>query len=142
MGQQTHFFVLVASCSFASSFATPYNDGVTSYKCPSSPQSHTAMYTTFGLSPKKCDINVVLGQVVVENSTMMYCIHNVCECPCQLHISPPKGNKSCSPFHIRPPLLIRNREVSCCNPTLLKEFPHSTTMCMPPQSLYGWQKIG
>jgi len=30
---------------------------------------------------------------------------------------------------------------SCCNPTFFVEFPHSTTMCMLPWSLCGWQGI-
>jgi hypothetical protein len=36
-------------------------------------------------------------------SKMMYCIHNVYECQCQLHTIFLKGNKLCSPFHIWPP---------------------------------------
>jgi hypothetical protein len=47
--------------------------------------------------------NVVFGQVLVQNSKMMYCTHNVYECTCQLHMILPKGNKLCSPFHIQPP---------------------------------------
>ncbi len=49
---------------------------------------------------------VVVGQVVVQNSTMMYCIHNVYECLCQFHTISLKGNKLCSSFHIQPPLTV------------------------------------
>jgi hypothetical protein len=52
------FFALVASCSFAN----PCNDGVTSYKRLASPQSHTPMYTTFGLFGKKWNIMLSLDK--------------------------------------------------------------------------------
>ncbi len=51
---------------------------------------------------RKMQHSVVLGQVV-QNSKMMYCIHNVHECPCQLHTISPQGDQSCSPFHIWSP---------------------------------------
>jgi hypothetical protein len=46
------FFALVTSYSFAN----PYNDGITSYKCPIAPQSHMPMYTTSSLFVGKCNI--------------------------------------------------------------------------------------
>jgi hypothetical protein len=66
--------------------------------------AHTYVHNIWFVS-QKMQHNVVLGQVVVQNSIMMYCIHNVYECPCQFHTISLKGDKSCSPFHIRPPLL-------------------------------------
>jgi len=63
-----------------------YNDGITSCKRSTSPQSHMLMYTTFSLFNKKMQHNVAFRQVVVPNSIMMYYIHNVYECPWQLHI--------------------------------------------------------
>jgi hypothetical protein len=55
---QMHFFVLIASCSFVNL----YNDGVTSYKHPVSPQLHTLMYTTYGLFVEKCNIMLSLDK--------------------------------------------------------------------------------
>jgi hypothetical protein len=75
---QHTFIVLVAFCSLAS----PYNDGITSCTCLVSPQLQMLMHTT------------------LQNSKMKYYIHNVYECPCQLHTISPKGNMLCLPFHM------------------------------------------
>jgi hypothetical protein len=58
----THYFVLVAYCSFAK----PYNDGVTFCKGPTSPQLHMPMYTTSCLFVKKCNIMLSLDKLLCE----------------------------------------------------------------------------
>jgi len=85
--------------------------------------------------------NVVLGQIIVQNSTMMYYIHNVYENTCQLHKISPTGNKSCLPFHIWPPLpqlgiIIHNGGVFG---VVIQHFSKSSPI--PPWSLCGWQGI-
>jgi hypothetical protein len=77
----------------------------------------------------KMQHNVVLGQAV-QNSIMMYYIHNVYECPCQLHMILPKGDKSCLPIHIQSPYhnkvwLSIMGSISCCN----QSFHRSWLMC-------------
>jgi hypothetical protein len=54
--------VLVAFCSFVK----PYNDGVTSCKCPTSPQSHMPMYTTFSSFVEKCNIMLSLDKLLCK----------------------------------------------------------------------------
>jgi hypothetical protein len=41
--------------------------------------------------------NVILGQVVVQNSTMIYYIDNLYECPCKLHTILPKATSHVCP---------------------------------------------
>jgi hypothetical protein len=93
------FFMLMASCSLAKT----YKDGVTLCVHPTSSQSHMAIYTTFDLCMENA--TDVLRQVIVKKITMVYCIHDIHECPCQFYTISPKGNKLCLPIHIRPPLL-------------------------------------
>jgi hypothetical protein len=52
---------------------------------------------------QKMQHNVVLGQIIVQNSTMMYYINNVYECLPTSHDFA-QSDKLCSPFYIWPPL--------------------------------------
>jgi hypothetical protein len=95
---------------------------------------------------RKMQDNVVLGQVVVQNFTMMYCIHNVYDCHANFTRFHLKATSCVHPY--RSGLPCRNKVwlsimegTSCCNPTFLEKFPHITTMCMPLWSLCGWQGI-
>ncbi len=67
------------------------------------PIAHANLHNIWFIAQKKQ--HDVLRQVIVKNFTMVYCSHDVHECPCQLYTISPKGNKSCLPIHIRPPLL-------------------------------------
>lgn len=95
---QHNFLVLMASCSLEN----PYKDEVTSCNYPTWPQSHTPMYTIYGLLGKKCNM-MSFPQIIVWNPIMAYYIHDVYECPNHFHKISPKGDKSFLPFHIGPP---------------------------------------
>jgi hypothetical protein len=93
------FFMLMASCSLVKI----YKDGVTLCMHPTS--SHRTWQFTQRLIYYMENATDVLRQVIVKKFTMVYCIHDVHECPCQFYTISPKGNKLCLPIHIRPPLL-------------------------------------
>jgi hypothetical protein len=49
--------------------------------------------------------DVVFQHHCAKSHCMVYCIQDVHECPCHLHMNSPKGDKLFSPFHIEPLLL-------------------------------------
>jgi hypothetical protein len=126
-------------------FANPYNDGVTFCKCSTSPQLDTPMCTKSHLFNKKCNIMLSLDKSLCKTQW------------CTTFIMFMNAHANFTWFCLKvvghvclsiwAPLAalrydyLKWGSTSCCNPTLLKEFPHSTTMCMPPCFLCGWQGI-
>ncbi len=95
---------------------------------------------------RKMQDNVVLGQIIVQNFTMMYYIHTVYECHanftrfCLKATSYVRPSRSRFPCRNKVQLSIM-KGILCCNPTFLEKFPHITIMCMLLWSLCGWQGI-
>ncbi len=129
----THFPRTNESCN---SLKNPYKDEITSCNCLTS-QNRTCQCTQHLGYWVENATWCFFWQIIMQNPTMVYYIHDVHECPCHLHMISPESDKSFSPFHMRPPshnniqLSIRV-SIWYCNPTFFKACPHSTTMCKPP----------
>jgi len=59
-----------------------YKDGIISHMNLVSPQSHMPMYTTSGFFDGKWNMMLSFDKYCAKSHYMVYCIHDVHECPC------------------------------------------------------------
>jgi hypothetical protein len=66
------------------SITNPHGDGLSSPSFPTSPQSHTHMYTSKRFQ-QKMQHDVVLWQIIMHCPRLLDCIHGAQKCPSQFH---------------------------------------------------------
>jgi hypothetical protein len=104
------------------------------------------MYTTSGLSNKKCNIMLFLDKSLCK--IPKWCIAFIMFMNAHANFTwfCLKATSCVHPFISNPLFTIRFDywwwgNALCWNPKLLDEFPHSTTMCWFPWSMHGWKGI-
>ncbi len=61
--------------------------------------------------------------------------------PCLFHTNLWNANFAWLLLSNHDPWSLYGGNTLCCNPTFFEKLPHSTTVCMPPCGLCGWQAI-
>ncbi len=61
--------------------------------------------------------------------------------PCLFHTNLWNANFAWLLLSNHDPWSLYGGNTLCCNPTFFEKLPHSTTVCMPPCGLCGWQVI-